>query len=271
MHSAYTRNRLPIVLLSFLLLCIPVKSQERQAVKRHAFKSGVGSVALKDAELIPSGISATHLFLQFDSSKERQERLFEFESRVSYLRPSDADLQSEKSLYSYGMQLNTGCVWSRKIPFQLLSATCYLGAGESLNGFFFIPNETLPSPYYIWPFGGWALSTDAACALTKRYSSFVVAGKVKMPVFSFGRFSDYQDHPLLKSDKAVFKEYLIPNAVATINRYFDFRLDLSVTHTISATRKIDATVGGKIHFIRSNVFDHLYLQQSNLLYIGIIF
>lgn len=265
----HTQHKLLLAILIALLFCINVKCQE-QAIRSNEFKLGIGAVHLKDAERMPSGISGTGYFLQFKSSKEEENKLFEYESRFLFVSSSNKYIKIGSKQHSSGFELNTGGMWSRKISFQFLSAEYFIGLGESLNGHFFYQTPDWYNYYYQYPFGKWLISSDLGGGFFKKMSSCNIVGQIKIPVLAFGHFDEYQNRPLL-FNKEVVLDYLTPNNIVTINKYFDLRLNISVIYCISSSKRINLTCGGEFNFSRSNVFNHLYLRQSNLFYLGILY
>ena len=266
MYLRNTQNKLLLCILFVLLLYTDVKSQD-SVFKNNAFSLGIGSVSVKDAERIPSGMPGTNYSLNFISSERGKNKQFEFSSRISYLHLSKNNFNTGSNLYFSGIELNTGGIWSRKIPFQFLLADYTAGIGGSLNGYYFYPYTT----QHEHAIESWSMSADLAGEFEKRISSFILNGQIKIPLFTLGHFDEYQNIPTSNNKEEILTYYLLPNNIAFIDRYIDMKVNLSVIYRIPSSKKINFKFGYEFDMTRTNVFNHLFLKRANLFYVGIVF
>lgn len=229
------------------------------------FRFGIGCVSYRNALYIPSGLPGTNYSLAYSGLKESQTKQFEFIAKVDYSHLMNNRISiSNNQFYDY-FQLKVGMSWSREISAPFPNLKWYIGLGEIFNGYYC--NSPIENLY---PFGGWHMTSDFKWRMNMDIKPITLQAHISIPFFVFGHFDKYQDTPLTYYYQEHIKEYLPPNAITTINKYFDVNTEISALYHLKSNNKVSLKCSYEFDRLRSNVYENLILSQLHMFSVGII-
>lgn len=259
-----TRNK-TLIIMKLIFITQIAFAQTTEKIKTNEFRLGIGSVSYRNALYIPSGLPGINYSITYNATKEHQAKQFEFIVNTNYSHLMNNEISiSNNQFYDY-FQLKIGTYWSREIPAPVSGLRCYAGLGESFNGNFF--NSPIENSY---PFGGWHMTSDFKWNMRMDIKPIILQAHILIPFLVFGHFDKYQNPPLTNYSEEQIKEYLTPNAVTTINKYFDIDAEISALYHLKSNNKISLRCGYIFRGLRSNVYENLILSRLHMFSVGVI-
>jgi hypothetical protein len=254
-----------LIILKLIFIIQIAFAQTTEKIKTDEFRFGIGSVSYRNALYIPSGLPGINYSITYNATKEYQTKQFEFKANASYSHLMNDRISVSTNQFYNCFEIKMGAIWSREIPAPFSHLKWYVGLGENFNGNFF--NSPIENLY---PFGGWHMTSDFTWKMKMDIKTITLQAKISIPFIVFGHFDKYQDTPLTNYYEEHIKEYLTPNAIATINNYFDFDADISILYHLKSNNNISLKCSYEFDRLRSNIYENLVLSQLQMFSVGII-